>query len=118
MTVDIRDKGQEWLNDSEQMARNIWLAGLGVYSKSLEEADEQRQRTESLFDTLVEAGREVEAQTRDNVEQQVRQANRNVEARVQDLFCRLSGVNPRRIDTLNTKVDKLTELVEKLAKDA
>ncbi|ADN74958.1 conserved hypothetical protein [Ferrimonas balearica DSM 9799] len=117
MSIDIRDRGQEWLQDSEQMARNIWLAGLGVYSKSLEEAGERREQTESLFDTLVDEGRAVEAQTRDSVAEQVRAANHNVEARVQALFARLSGVDPRRIDQLNTKVDRLTELVTKLAQN-
>ncbi|MBY5922847.1 phasin family protein [Ferrimonas balearica] len=117
MTIDIRDRGQEWIQDSEQMARNIWLAGLGVYSKSLEEAAERRDQTESLFDSLVDEGRNVEAQTRENVAQQVKSANQNVEARVQALFARLSGVDPRRIDQLNAKVDRLTELVAKLAQN-
>ncbi|MBY6188094.1 phasin family protein [Marinobacter hydrocarbonoclasticus] len=114
MTVDIRERGQEWLQDSEQMARNIWLAGLGVYSKSLEEAGERREQGENLFESLVDEGRTVEAQTRENVTQQVKAANHNVEARVQALFARLSGVDPRRIDQLNAKVDRLTELVAKL----
>ncbi|SHI27508.1 phasin family protein [Ferrimonas marina] len=116
MKTDIRDKAQAWMEDSEQVARNIWLAGLGVYSKSLEEAQQLEGRSNDLFESLVEQGREVEAQTRETIEQQVGSANRNVEKRVQDLFSRLSGVKPERLDELNDKVDKLTKAVEALNK--
>ncbi|QIZ75542.1 phasin family protein [Ferrimonas lipolytica] len=113
--MDIRTQGQEWLEDSEQMARNIWLAGLGVYGKTLEEGRGLEGKTTELFDSLVEQGREVESRTRDTIETQVASTNRNVEKRVQDLFTKMSGVDPERIETLNSKVDKLTKMVEKMA---
>ncbi|BDY05097.1 phasin family protein [Ferrimonas sp. YFM] len=102
--------------DNEQLARNIWLAGLGVYSRSIEEAKELEGKSGDLFEKLVERGREVEANTRARVEDNLDRANEEVEARVHNLFYRLSGIHPRQIDELNAKVDKLAEAIEKLAK--
>ncbi|GAA4897424.1 phasin family protein [Ferrimonas pelagia] len=118
MNTELREKAQNWLEDSEQLGRNIWLAGLGVYGKSLEEAKQLEQHSTSLFDTLVEEGRAVEAETRNTIDRQVGNANRGVEQRVQALFSRLSGIDPQRIDGLNDKIDQLTDAVAVLAKDA
>lgn len=115
--MDIRNQGREWLDDSEQMARNIWLAGLGVYGKTLEEGKDLEGKSAELFETLIAEGRNVENSTRETIEKQVSSTSRNVERRVQDLFAKMSGVDPERIDNLNDKVDALTAMVEKMAKE-
>ncbi|SDJ72528.1 MULTISPECIES: phasin family protein [Ferrimonas] len=102
--------------DNEQLARNIWLAGLGVYSRSVEEAKDLEGKSSDLFERLVERGREIESNTKQRVEDNLDRANEEVEARVHNLFYRLSGIHPRQIDELNAKVDKLAEAIEKLAK--
>ncbi|GLP95885.1 phasin family protein [Paraferrimonas sedimenticola] len=111
MTIDKKTTGL----DNDQLARNIWLAGLGVYRKSLDEAQNLEHKTSSLFDELVEQGREVEEKTRAKVEQNLDKANQEVENRVHDIFYRLSGFRPQQINDLNAKVDRLTDAVEQLA---
>ena len=104
MHTKIIDKSQEWLNENEQAqaTRNIWLAGLGLYSKSIEEAKSQQEKNQVLFDELVAKGREVETKTRSTIEQ----TNANVDARVKKLFSRLNITAPiKDVDAIDTKLD-------------
>ncbi|WP_028117937.1 phasin family protein [Ferrimonas senticii] len=113
--MDNVERHDNWLQDGEQMARNIWWAGLGVYGRSLQEGQAIEGRTSELFESLVEEGRQVEGRTRETIQQQVASTNRRVEQRVQALFGRMSGIDPNRVEQMNHKIDKLTEMVEKLA---
>lgn len=47
------------VESGEGVARNIWLAGLGLYSRTLEEAQQINEKTTTAFDELVERGKEV-----------------------------------------------------------
>ncbi|WP_165855059.1 phasin family protein [Marinobacter sp. JSM 1782161] len=61
-------------------ARQIWLAGLGAYTKAEEDAGK-------FFDRLVHEGEELDRKTRGVVGRQVR----NVEGRVEDVKERATG---------------------------
>lgn len=72
-------------------ARQIWLAGLGAYTKAEEDAGR-------LFDRLVHEGEELESKTRGLVEKQVKA----VEHRVEDVRDRATGT----WDRLETMFDE------------
>lgn len=61
-------------------ARQIWLAGLGAYTKAEED-------TGRFFDRLVQEGEQLENKTRGAVEKQIR----SVEGRVEDVRERATG---------------------------
>jgi hypothetical protein len=67
------DKIKETASTAEEMARKIWLAGLGAYGQGYEEA---KGRIESLstdsskfFDELVVKGEKLETEGKDKVKQ-------------------------------------------------
>ncbi|KLV09449.1 MULTISPECIES: phasin family protein [Photobacterium] len=103
------------VESGESIARNIWLAGLGLYSRSLEEAQQLNEKTSNVFDELVERGKEVEVQAKECIGRNTEKASEEVEAGMNDLFYRLSGVDREKLERMDEKIDKLTKAVEKLA---
>ncbi|CAG20283.1 hypothetical protein C9J48_22365 [Photobacterium profundum] len=103
------------VESGEGVARNIWLAGLGLYSRTLEEAQQINDKTNTAFDELVERGKEVEVQAKECIGKNAEKATDEVEAGMNDLFYRLSGVDREKLDRMDDKIDKLTSAVEKLA---
>ena len=106
------------LNDAEDFARKVWLAGLGAYGKSVEEAQGRYEKlsTEAskMFDDLVKKGETLE----DDARTKFKETTNEVESRVNDVRQKL-GLEPdtadQRIDELAAKIDALTEAVAKLA---
>lgn len=103
---------------SEEVARNIWLAGLGAYGRSLEEAQQRVDQTNQLFEELVEKGREVEQVSQEKISETREMTRRSVEDRVNQLFYRISGVDREHVEELNDKVEKLAMSVEQLSQNA
>lgn len=103
------------VESGEGVARNIWLAGLGLYSRSLEEAQQINEKSNQVFDELVERGKEVEIQAKECLGKNAEKATDEVEAGMNDLFYRLSGVDREKLERMDDKIDRLTLAVEKLA---
>ena len=81
-------------------AQQIWLAGLGAFSKTQEEGAK-------VFDSLVKEGKSLEARTR-----------KQVEARVSEMGRALTQVGVstnRELQALAKRVETLTASVQKLA---
>ena len=57
--------------DIRKYTHQIWLAGLGAFARAEEEGS-------GFFDALVEAGREVERQTKDKTESRVEEIKERV----------------------------------------
>ena len=105
--------------DSDTMARNIWLAGLGAYAKGLEEVNDLSGRGRTLFEELVERGREVQSNTKEKAEKAVEtsvQSKGMIEARINGLVSKLTGVDADRLEGVDEKLDQLAEKVEALLK--
>ncbi|EOB1205739.1 phasin family protein [Photobacterium damselae] len=102
------------VESGEGVARNIWLAGLGLYSRSLEEAQQLNEKTNQAFDELVERGKEVETQAKVCISKNAEKATDEMEAGMNDIFYRLSGVDREKLTRMDEKIDKLTQAVEKL----
>ena len=116
MTTTDTIKGK--INEAEEMARKIWLAGLGAYGKSVDEAqgryDKLSEEASKMFDELVSKGESLEGDARSKF----KSTTNEVENRVADVRKKL-GLDDepadQRIDELSAKIDALTEAVAKLA---
>lgn len=115
----IKDK----VNQAEDLARKIWLAGLGAYGKGFDEAQGQYEKLNAeatkLFDELVEKGEKLEVEAKDKYEAEKENVKSNVENRVAEVRTKLGLDNDdtdKKIEELSSKIDALTDAVSKLAK--
>ncbi|MFP5383820.1 MAG: phasin family protein [Gammaproteobacteria bacterium] len=120
-----RFRPQGGATDLRKYTQQIWLAGLGAFSKAEEEGSK-------LFDTLVDLGRDVESRARDKVEKtgtRVEEVRTKVKGRTGETLekmekafdDRLSGAlsrlgipNKREVEALNNRIEELTRTIEKL----
>lgn len=105
------------VNNAEEVARKIWLAGLGAYGKSYDEAKGQVESLSSsatkLFDELVEKGEALEGHAKGKIKE-----NTNIESRVAEVRSKLGldkQSNEDQIAELSAKIDALTTAVAKLS---
>jgi polyhydroxyalkanoate synthesis regulator phasin len=105
------------VNEAEEFARKIWLAGLGAYGKSFDEAQGRYEKisveASKMFDELVIKGSEIETEAKDKF-----QVKEKVETRVAEVRKKLGLDNKtadEKVDELSAKIDTLTEAVAKLA---
>jgi polyhydroxyalkanoate synthesis regulator phasin len=120
------DKIKETTTSAEEMARKIWLAGLGAYGKGYEEVKGRIESlsTESnkLFDELVVKGEKLEVEGKDKVKQVKDDvlAKTEIESRIETVrsklgFSKADNNNDTKIEDLSSKIDALTAAVAKLA---
>ncbi len=100
------------VESGESMTRNIWLAGLGMYSRSVEEAQSINQKTNRMFDELVERGKEVEQAAKDKIDLTRDKTADHLEDQMNDMMFRVSGIDRAKLDRLDEKIEKLTTIVE------
>ncbi|WP_100642850.1 phasin-related domain-containing protein [Alteromonas facilis] len=106
-------------NEAEEFARKIWLAGLGAYGKSIDEAQGRYEQlstdAQKVFEDLVVKGEALET----NAKGKFKQTTTEVEGRVADVRKKLGLDNndnaDQKIEELSAKIDALTEAVAKLA---
>jgi poly(hydroxyalkanoate) granule-associated protein len=128
----IEKEGSSWMGEVEKYSRQIWLAGLGAYSKISNDGSK-------LFETLVKDGEKAEKQTKQGVDKQVDAAKataQTAKSRVGDVkdlalgkWSELEGAFDKRLNSaisrlgvpsrnevkaLHSKVDLLTKQIEKL----
>jgi len=118
------DKIKETANSAEEMARKIWLAGLGAYGKGYEEVKGRIESlsTESnkLFDDLVVKGEKLETEGKDKVKQVKDEvlAKTEVEARIETVRSKLGfGKTDEevKLEELSAKIEELTAAIAKLS---
>ena len=107
-------------NEAEEFARKIWLAGLGAYGKSIDEAQGRYEKLSAeagkVFEELVTKGETLETEAKTKFQS----TTSDVETRVAEVRKKLgldSDQSDQRIDELSAKIDALTEAVAKLAAD-
>lgn len=105
------------VGEAEDFARKIWLAGLGAYGKSFDEAQGRYEKlsveASKVFDELVDKGETLETEAKDKFK-----AKTNVEERVAEVRKKLGLDKPsadEKVEELSAKIDALTEAVAKLA---
>jgi len=117
----------------ETVARKIWLAGLGAYGKSVEDAHDQidkaSQEASKFFHDLVSKGQSIEDHSREALKERISEAKgRFSEAR--ERISEAAGSNTRTVeemigrvrermgvdDAVHTRLDALARQVNALAK--
>ena len=118
------DKIKETAATAEEMARKVWLAGLGAYGKSYEEMKSRIEAlttdSNKLFDELVAKGEKLEAEGKGKVEEVKNEmvAKTEIESRIESVRSKLglnNTDNDQKIEELSAKIDALTAAVAKLA---
>jgi poly(hydroxyalkanoate) granule-associated protein len=111
------DKVNNTIETAEEIARKIWLAGLGAYGKSFEEIQSQYEKingeTSRLFEELVSKGLKLETNTKEKFKEKTA-----VEKPVEDVRKNLgldSSDTDSKIDELSQKVDALAEAISKIS---
>ena len=118
------DMIKEKAASAEEMARKVWLAGLGAYGKGYEEVKGRFETlstdSNKLFDELVVKGEKLETEGKDKVKdvQTKVAAKTENETRIETVRTKL-GLNnidtDKKIADLSDKIDALTAAVAKLA---
>jgi poly(hydroxyalkanoate) granule-associated protein len=128
----IEKEGSSWIGEVEKYSRQIWLAGLGAYSKISNDGSK-------LFENLVKDGEKAEKQTKAEVDKQVDSAKDTAKAaksrvgdvkdlalgkwgelegafdkRLNSAISRLGVPSRNEVKALHSKVDLLTKQIEKL----
>ena len=109
---------------AEDMARKVWLAGLGAYGKGYEEVKGRFETlstdSNKLFDELVVKGEKLETEGKGKVKEVTTKvaAKTEIETRIETVRTKL-GLNntdsDKKIEALSDKIDALTAAVAKLA---
>jgi polyhydroxyalkanoate synthesis regulator phasin len=120
------DKIKETTTSAEEIARRIWLAGLGAYGKGYEEVKGRFESlstdSNKLFDELVVKGEKLEVEGKVKVKQVKDDvlAKTEIESRIQTVrsklgFTTTDNSDDTKIEDLSSKIDALTAAVAKLA---
>lgn len=104
------------VNEAEDVARKIWLAGLGAYGKGFDEAQGRYEKltadASKVFDELVEKGEKLEGETKSKLKEKT-----NLDQRVSEVRKKLgldSNDTDAKVEELSAKIDALTEAVAQL----
>ena len=109
---------------AEDMARKVWLAGLGAYGRGYEEVKGRFEAlstdSNKLFDELVVKGEKLETEGKGKVEEVKTKvaAKTEIETRIETVRAKLGFNNTdsdKKIEELSDKIDALTAAVAKLA---
>jgi polyhydroxyalkanoate synthesis regulator phasin len=104
-----------------EIAKNIWLAGVGAYGKAVEDAQDRIEKAmepPKLFRDLVKAGTALEEDARGALEASTA-ARHSVEDRINKVRDNFNNQRPARVEdvaALAKKVDQLSRKVDKLTR--
>ena len=116
------DEKSKVTDKAGEIAKNIWLAGVGAYGKAVEDAQGRLEKAgmepPKLFKELVKAGTALEDDAREALESTAA-ARSSVEERINKVRENFHNQRPARIEDLNAlhkKVDQLSRKVDRLTK--
>jgi ElaB/YqjD/DUF883 family membrane-anchored ribosome-binding protein len=115
--ANIADKASE-------VAKSIWLAGLGAYGKAFDEAVNQygkvSKETSKVFDDLVELGRKLDSESQAKLSKAKTKTTATIEDRINKVRSSVNmgalnfGGDNAKIDEVNAKVDALSDKLDAL----
>jgi hypothetical protein len=114
----MSDEKSKVTDKASEIAKNIWLAGVGAYGRAVEEAQgrlEKAMEPPKLFRDLVKAGAALEEDARESTIA----ARHSVEERINRVRENFHNQRPARIEdltALHKKVDQLTRKVDQLSR--
>jgi polyhydroxyalkanoate synthesis regulator phasin len=105
-----------------EIAKNIWLAGLGAYGKALDQAQDRLDKVGKepprLFKDLVAKGEAFEDEVKETITHAKESSTSSVEERIRKVRENFSlSLNPRQdeIAEINAKLDVLTAKIDAIA---
>jgi hypothetical protein len=130
MADDKNDKNKV-TDKASEIAKNIWLAGVGAYGRAVDEAQGRLEKAgvepPKLFRDLVKAGAALEEEARDAIEAG-NAARHSVEERINRVRDNFNLQRPVRgedllavhekLDAISARLDELTRIVEGGSKTA
>jgi outer membrane murein-binding lipoprotein Lpp len=107
------------------VAKSIWLAGLGAYGKAFDEAVSQygkvSKETSKMFDDLVEVGRKLDSESHAKLSKAKTKTTATIEDRINKVrgsvnlsALNMGGSDAAKIEELNSKIDVLSEKLDAL----
>ena len=118
----MSDEKNKVTDKASEIAKNIWLAGVGAYGKAVEDAQgrlEKAMEPPKLFKDLVKAGAALEEDARDAARESTASARHSVEERINRVRENFQMQKPARMEdiaALQKKVDQLNRKIDKLTK--
>jgi poly(hydroxyalkanoate) granule-associated protein len=127
-----RTRKRKPLESRETVARKIWLAGLGAYGKSVEDAhgqiDKASQEASKFFHDLVNKGQSIEDHSREALKERISEAKGRI-SEARERISEVAGSNTRSVeemigrvrermgvdDSVHTRLDALARQVNALA---
>lgn len=127
-----RTRKRKPLESGETVARKIWLAGLGAYGKSVEDAhgqiDKASQEASKFFHDLVNKGQSIEDHSREALKDRISEAKGMI-SEARERISEAAGSNTRSVeemigrvrermgvdDAVHTRLDALARQVNALA---
>lgn len=113
---------KEMAEKASDLAKNIWLAGLGAYGKALDEAQGQYEKVSEkvnkestrLFDELVAKGKKLEGETSHKLHEVKEKSTATLEERLSQVKGSLSFTSKNtdltsQIEDLSSKLDLVLE---------
>ena len=105
-----------------EIAKNIWLAGLGAYGKAIDEAQDRLEKATKepprLFKDLVKKGEALEQEVKENLSSAREFSSNTVEERIRKVrenFSFTSDARSEELAEIHDKLDTLTAKVDALA---
>ena len=117
----MSDEKSKVTDKASEIAKNIWLAGVGAYGRAVEDAQgrlEKAMGPPKLFRDLVKAGSALEDEARGAL-RSTSAARSSVEERINRVRENFHMQRPARIEDLNAlhkKVDQLSRKVDRLSR--
>jgi hypothetical protein len=109
---------------ASEIAKSIWLAGIGAYGKAFDEAVSQygkvSKETTKLFDDLVEKGRKLDNENHSKLSEAKSKTTATIEERINkvrgtvNLGALTGSADAGKLEELNAKVDVLSEKIDAL----
>jgi outer membrane murein-binding lipoprotein Lpp len=120
-----KNKIKKTTDKASDVAKNIWLAGLGAYGKAYDDAisrvEQAGKDVPKLFEDLVKKGAHIEADSSAPTENPLEKARTDIEERIAKMrenlgFGKIAG-GGEELSKLEAKVDALTKKVASLSKE-
>ena len=103
-------------NVAKQTAKTSVTAGFGVYGTIVDEAAKSSDKATALFESLVERGNQVEPQVKEQVSALLGKkiTLNSIEAKAQKFSSRFTGVQGKKLDEVESKIDHLAAMISEL----
>jgi polyhydroxyalkanoate synthesis regulator phasin len=114
-----RNRKQQSAEHAESLARKIWLAGLGAYGMSVEDAqgqlDKASQQASKLFNELVDKGTEIENQSRRAIHDRLAEARNRLSEKASSNVRPVEEMIQRVRERVSRDGDALAGMIGRLA---